>query len=171
MITSDHGEQFGEHQLLEHSNSLYLPLLQVPLIISFPGRVPPAYRIEESISLRNLPATIADLVGLQVAAPFPGYSLSSYWQDSSASLPDELVLAEAQQTHPAYPDWYPARKGYMQALIRGELHYIINYGEDREEFYNFGRDPEEEQNLLTTEDGRAVAGRLRAHLNDLTSKP
>lgn len=36
VITSDHGEQFGEHGLLTHGNSLYLPLLHVPLLISYP---------------------------------------------------------------------------------------------------------------------------------------
>ena len=34
IVTSDHGEHFGEHDLWEHGNSLYSQLLHVPLLIS-----------------------------------------------------------------------------------------------------------------------------------------
>jgi arylsulfatase A-like enzyme len=33
ILTSDHGEQFAEHQLMEHSNSLYQELMQVPFVM------------------------------------------------------------------------------------------------------------------------------------------
>ncbi len=37
VITSDHGESFGEHRIFEHGASLYEPELKVPLVIK-PGR-------------------------------------------------------------------------------------------------------------------------------------
>jgi len=37
LFTSDHGEHFGEHGLVLHSNSLYEPLLRVPFILAGPG--------------------------------------------------------------------------------------------------------------------------------------
>ena len=40
IITSDHGEQFGEHDLIGHGNSLYSQILRVPLLILYPPRVP-----------------------------------------------------------------------------------------------------------------------------------
>ena len=40
IITSDHGEQFGEHSVMGHGNSLYLPVLHVPLLVRFPASVP-----------------------------------------------------------------------------------------------------------------------------------
>ena len=33
LFTSDHGEHFGEHALMEHANSMYEPLLRVPFIM------------------------------------------------------------------------------------------------------------------------------------------
>src|SRR5262249_39528037 len=33
VLVADHGEQFGEHGLWVHANSLYEPLLRVPLIV------------------------------------------------------------------------------------------------------------------------------------------
>jgi arylsulfatase len=38
IVTSDHGEQFAEHGLWRHSNSLYQQLLHVPLMVKYPGQ-------------------------------------------------------------------------------------------------------------------------------------
>jgi arylsulfatase len=38
VITADHGEQFYDHELWRHSNSLYQQLLHVPLIVKYPGQ-------------------------------------------------------------------------------------------------------------------------------------
>src|SRR5205085_4627676 len=51
-ITSDHGEQFGEHGLTSHGNSLYRELLHVPLMIRTPSRQ--GRRVGELVSLTNL---------------------------------------------------------------------------------------------------------------------
>ena len=40
IITSDHGEQFGEHGKCCHMNTLYRAVLEVPLLIRFPPGVP-----------------------------------------------------------------------------------------------------------------------------------
>ncbi len=47
IITSDHGEQFGEHRLLAHGNSLYMQVLGVPLMILASGRVPEGIRVRD----------------------------------------------------------------------------------------------------------------------------
>ena len=35
IITADHGEEFGEHRVFDHGNSLYFPSVHVPLLIFF----------------------------------------------------------------------------------------------------------------------------------------
>jgi len=77
VVTSDHGEQFGEHGLRGHANSLYLPVLEVPLMLRYPARVPAGRRVTQAVSLRDLPATILDLAGAGGVAPLlPGTSLA-----------------------------------------------------------------------------------------------
>ena len=39
ILTSDHGEQLGEHHMLDHQYSVYQTLLRVPLIVRAPGRL------------------------------------------------------------------------------------------------------------------------------------
>ena len=82
IITSDHGEAFGDHGFFGHSHSLYLDEIGVPLVILSPGA--PAGRVVDSpVSLRDLPATVVDLLGLSAGSPFPGRSLAAYFGDGT----------------------------------------------------------------------------------------
>jgi arylsulfatase A-like enzyme len=38
VLTSDHGEFFGEHELIDHGKDLYQEVLRVPLIVKYPGQ-------------------------------------------------------------------------------------------------------------------------------------
>ena len=64
-FTADHGEQFGEHDLTGHGNSLYRELLHVPLIIRTPSRT--HHRIADPVSLSRLPS----LLKTQAVPPEP----------------------------------------------------------------------------------------------------
>ncbi len=59
VITSDHGELFGEHGLWEHTSNLYYKLLHVPLIVRWPGHVPAGETVDAEVSLRDLAATVS----------------------------------------------------------------------------------------------------------------
>jgi len=167
IVTSDHGEQFGEHGLLEHANSLYLPLLHVPLFIVYPPAVPAGRRTDAYVSLRDLPATVMDLTGQPDPVGFPGHSLAAHWPDSLASSPGAgaILLAEVQRAYDAYPDSYPARIGSMKSVIFNGMHYIKNYGDGREELYNLEQDFEEASDLVETE--RLLLEAYRRHLEHM----
>jgi arylsulfatase A-like enzyme len=144
-ITSDHGEEFGEHGLYEHGNSLYLPLLHVPLILSFPKEIPSGIRISQTVSLLDLPATLLELAGLGTHA-LGGHSLADYWRNTSrAPSVSSAAIAEVEQGI-NLPIFVPASPGPMRSVILGHMHYIRN-GDGTEEVYNFADDPEESENL------------------------
>ena len=65
IVTSDHGEAFGEHQTREHSKTIYEELVRVPLLIRGPGVA--AGRIDERVGLIDLGPTILDLFGVHSA--------------------------------------------------------------------------------------------------------
>lgn len=70
VLTSDHGEEFGEHGGHHHARTLYDEVLRVPLAIHVPD-VTPA-RIESVCSTRSLMPTIIALLGVDVGPPGPG---------------------------------------------------------------------------------------------------
>ena len=63
VITSDHGEEFQEHGVIGHGDSLYRQSVQVPLLLIFPDHLPAGRRVQTPVSLRNIPATVLDLIG------------------------------------------------------------------------------------------------------------
>jgi arylsulfatase A-like enzyme len=163
IITSDHGELIGEHGLFTHGTSLHRPLLHVPLVISFPTRLPQGVRVEEPVGLRDLPATIAELVNFQGEPRFPGNSLARYWTKGEASeIPATPLLSEVSKTIRERPEW-PASKGDMKSLVVNGLHYI-KHSDGREELYDFDHDVNEERDLALSEEGHRVLGQLRLEL-------
>ncbi len=164
IITADHGEEFGEHGVFDHGNSLYLPSLHVPLLISFPQHVPAGIRIQEPISLRDLPATVVDLLDFQDGFPFPGKSLARYWKGmlNLDSLQEKALLSEVNYT-PGHPSWFPVSKGDMKSLVFGGRRYIKN-GDGKEELYDFNHDPWEKQNLAGLDKSQPELKRFRALL-------
>ena len=57
VVTSDHGDNIGEHNLLGHNYCLYQTLVHVPLIIHFPGRLAPG-RVDAQVQTTDLYPTI-----------------------------------------------------------------------------------------------------------------
>jgi arylsulfatase A-like enzyme len=166
IITSDHGEQFGEHSLFDHGNSLYRVSLQVPLLISFPGRVPAGKRIQEAVTLRDIPATILDLVKLEVEPRLPGNSLARYWNGTYTSHSSPSALLSEISKCINLPAWLPVCKGDMKSLVANGMHYIKN-GDGREELYDFENDPAEERDLANSKEGRQKLEEFRRSLESI----
>lgn len=63
VITSDHGEGFGEHKLLAHGHGLWQETLHVPLITW--GNLSPKGVVDEDVSLIDLASTFTAAAGLK----------------------------------------------------------------------------------------------------------
>ena len=161
VVTADHGEEFGEHSWFSHGNGLYFPALHVPLLISFPGRIPGGVRVVEPVTLRDLPATVVDLLRSTGAAGMPGRSLALDWgpTPTSSRMAASPLLSEVNRARNA-PEWYAVAHGNMKSVIVGKHHYIRN-GNGREELYDIVADPWEKLDLAKYPDSRPVieAGR------------
>ena len=163
IVTSDHGELFGEHGLFLHGQALYMPLIHVPLVLRYPARVPADRRIADPVSLGDLPATVMDIVGVPSRTPFPGRSLSSWWSGPPVRQPNAPILSGVRGEDWGGKDWYPIAKGDMYSLVDRSHHYIRN-GDDREELYLLDTDPQEHHDLSGSKDAVPVLERFRAHL-------
>jgi arylsulfatase A-like enzyme len=165
IVTSDHGEEFAEHTVLGHGNSVYATALHVPLLIMDPKHAAAGKRVSEAVTTRDLSATVIDLIG--VSASWPGQSLTRTWNDGQG--------ANARSTSPILavlpfsknlPDWYPVSNGDLRSLLSDPYHYIRN-GNGREELYDIRRDPWEKNDLAKVERVQTAVSTLRRQTDSL----
>ena len=143
ILVSDHGESFGEHEgVFVHGSSLYQTELHVPLVVVPPPGIQIKPIVEETISLRSMASTIADIAGWSGESIFPGGSLARLWQPSSNSPsalgPDERVMAELipNETLASGGPGSPRRPGPLSSLTEDGWSYIRRDGDVREELYH-----------------------------------
>lgn len=173
IVTSDHGEEFLEHGVMQHGWSTYLKALHVPLVISFPGHVPSGKSVDELATLRDLSATVIDLLDLNDKTRFPGVSLVRSWNNSrdSVSTAKSPLLSELGLQTTDTPEHYPIRKGKgtLDSLLVGKYHYIRSF-EGREELYDFISDPLERNNLTGSGTAQQTLEQLRDSLEAILSR-
>jgi arylsulfatase A-like enzyme len=141
-VVGDHGEQFGEHGLVEHGNSVYRQALHVPLVVRVPG-VPPS---QESVA-----ASITDLYALLLGSA----AIQNDWR--STGMPQAL--------RPALSSYTISVDGTRESAFsaaRGEYHYIA-WADGREALFNDVIDPNELSPISTRDAaGTAIVTPLRA---------
>jgi arylsulfatase A-like enzyme len=144
VLTADHGEEFGEHGGFGHGQRLYSEVIRVPLLMVAPGRVPAGRIVTQPVTLRNLPATIVDLVGLTKSSPFPGRSLANHWHSAPelSGEPDDLVLTEIVDD-----EGKPLSGSRPSRALAEQGKVYICVGDGREELYDVASDPEESHDL------------------------
>ncbi|MEP7326064.1 MAG: sulfatase, partial [Gemmatimonadota bacterium] len=147
IVTADHGEEFGEHGVYDHGNSLYRPAVHVPLLIVAPGHAPSETSVGNAVTLRDVAHTLVDLATPGEENPFPGMSLRRFWTDS---VPVEDPILSELSKGIRTPKWYPVSKGDMKSVVAESLRYIRN-GDGQEEMYGLFSDQWEAQNLVKTD--------------------
>ena len=176
IIASDHGEAFGDHKRFGHASDLHLDETGVPLVILSPD-APAGRVVEEPVSLRDVPATVVDELGLSAGSPFPGQSLASCWRSDPRQAPrgrtspalSELAsftAFEAQNSTASH-----GHNGVQMSLVASSHHYLRD-GQGVEILYDLENDPFEHTNILNTSRGSRTAMDLRERLFDvLTANP
>jgi arylsulfatase A-like enzyme len=166
IITSDHGEAFGNHGVFGHGGSLHLDQVAVPLVILAPG-APAGRVVDQAVSLCDLPATVVDQLGLSAGSPFPGHSLAALWRSTPGRSPPAITPAFSEMAQAvafqAQPQGRPSRQGLQMSLVALGRHYLRD-GRGTEQLFDLGRDPFETVNLMGSAEGNRDVGLFRRML-------
>jgi arylsulfatase A-like enzyme len=140
-IVGDHGEQFGEHGLRRHGNSLYAQVLHVPLMIRA-GDGSHTGQHTGPVSIATLPSLLDDV---------------------NTALTEEPVLAVL---HPPAAANLPSQ----WSAIDASWHLIVRErGADA--LYHVPTDPAEERDVLSTAASDPAVLRLRASIDRIRRTP
>jgi len=146
-LTSDHGEEFWEHDRYEHGHSLYEEVIRVPLMIKLPGSSATG-GVPDAVSNRLLMPTILEQAGISGAddCSSPG-SLSPLWSGGGGLDFGPIALLSNL--------FYEEK----QAVQFGDLKFIRSDVTGREELFDLAADPGETRSLIWTSEELATQGR------------
>lgn len=148
VLTSDHGNNFGDHGLTSHVFSLYDTLLHVPMIIKPPSGISNMRQIDEQVSLIDLYPTFIETAGAESSSYELTTSLLGFEQKSY----HEYTLAEytgfdgpIERLGRKYPNFDTTQFANPLQAIRDNEHKLImtmdgNMGTDSEEDRNQSRE-------------------------------
>ncbi len=155
VVTSDHGEYFGEHGLISHLTGLYEEALHVPLLIRYPGVIPPG-EIHSPAQLSDIAPTLLDLAGLHPLEGIDGESLVPLWNGGEKS--SSWVIAAQSGTywsmerfHQKHPDIDLALYKETAFSFQEGKYKIILSSLRPPEMYDLQKDKKEKQNLYSDE--------------------
>ncbi len=137
VVTSDHGEYFGEHGLYDHGRTLHRELLEVPLVVAGPG-VRAGASVPEPVQLIDLFPTFLEAAGLQVPDWNRGQSLWPLLSGREGWSP-RPALSEAF-ADPAVAGAAPVYGRDYRAIRRGALALIAGDDSSRA-LYDYAADP------------------------------
>jgi arylsulfatase A-like enzyme len=91
VATSDHGEHFGEHRLLDHEFSVRAPVLKIPLVVHGLADTEPG-RIDAPVELADIAASVLHWAGIGVPPDWVGRPLPTRPSETARGGTDLLAL-------------------------------------------------------------------------------
>jgi arylsulfatase A-like enzyme len=153
IVTSDHGEEFWEHNNYEHGHTLYNEVLRVPLIISG-ANIKPS-KITASVSLIDLMPTVLDIAGITSdSLNLQGVSLLKTVQHDDSSLVAPIFATGTLYGSEKYCLVRDNKKMIITTDRKERKWNLIGAQyENSCELYNMRDDAYERDNLINTHDG------------------
>ncbi len=163
VVTSDHGENFWEHEaaeLFQHHKWVYQTTVHAPGLIRLPGGRGGGTRLTAPTHHVDLLPTLLDVLGLPAPGAVEGQALDLR---GGGEPPARPLFGEA--TGPHWPGGRPDQRN-ARFVREGRFKLIQTPDAGTEELYDLGADPDETENLLAapTDAAGATAKRLRQSL-------
>jgi arylsulfatase A-like enzyme len=158
VITSDHGESFGERHRVGHANSPYQNLLHVALIVKYPHQTRRGTE-EHPVSLSDVAPTILDAAGIAAPQTMQGRNLTA--------VGDREIFSETFPCPVAHSPDCP--NGCTARAIFSWPYKFITSSNGHRELFDLSSDPTERRNLYVQKPARAeqLAGRLSAWMKSM----
>jgi N-acetylglucosamine-6-sulfatase len=160
IYASDNGYLWGEHQTID-KRWAYEESIRIPFLVRYPEVVPRGSAESDRLILNiDLAPTLLDLAGLEVPAYMQGRSILPLLRDPQSAWREAFYYSYFREAP------FPAPTAHA---IRTERHKLIEYDAKEAELFDLERDPEEQDDLLDTEEGRKLRESLSLRLDALRS--
>jgi len=175
VVTSDHGENLGDHDLVDHQLCLYESLVHIPLIVHYPKCFPPGSQEENPVQITDVFPTVLRVAGIDPEAyPAQGVSLLPGRTCAEREILCEyyrylgFTTRKGPPTPQAETVWDDPRMQKFDRRLKsirvGPMKYIRG-SDGSEELYDLQNDPNETQSLVDDERFAAAKSKLASRLD------
>lgn len=165
MVTSDHGEAFGEHGAFLHAHHLYDEIVRAPLILKAPGMSARGVYNHDLFQTIDLMPTVVRYLGGTVPKKLPGADIFLHLARPELADPKRFVICEFHNfgIHRRMIRGYerkviyeePADQKEFNATVRQRsLLPSVSFDKERLRLYDLAADPFERHDLYGTPAGR-----------------
>ena len=158
IVTADHGEEFGEHNMTRHGFEVWQTLVRVPLFVVSPGAKPK--HVDVPRSGVDLAPTILDLFGVAPDPTFEGKSLMGEVCGAAAEPRD--VVVDLPMT---------SDNGRRRALVHGSEKLICFDNDSYCKLYDVDADPMEREPKTKGDDYKDMKQRYDALIKTVKEVP
>ena len=150
VLTADHGEALGDHDIYCTHRSLFNPILQVPLVFSLPGKIEGGVSIETSVQTIDIAPTILEMVELPLPDYYRGISLVPFFEGKEHPEMEDRTLRFVHANISAAGiikgkwKWVSAHDNKL------DIDQPFEFRHEAEELYNLLDDPMETANLVAS---------------------
>jgi arylsulfatase A-like enzyme len=170
VVLGDHGENIGNHGLMDHQYSLHDTLLRVPMIFRYPESIPSGKIVESQVEVRDLFPTILDVASVQS----PKVDSISRNRLVAEEMGRDQTIAEYVTPQPAIESLRQRAENADEVMskfnrslrcIRTDRWKYIQASDGSEWLFNLRTDPDEIENVV--EDRPETAQRLLEELKNM----
>ncbi|MDG2333984.1 MAG: sulfatase-like hydrolase/transferase [Myxococcota bacterium] len=138
ILLSDHGEEFWDHESIQHGTTLYEEQIRVPLLVRFPGAIFGGSRVPSRVRVIDILPSLLEHLGEAIPANLDGSSFLN------------LVRGNLETaTRPVFSELNMGKQA-ISSLMEGPLKLILQRGPEERQatmLYNLSLDPSEEHDL------------------------
>jgi arylsulfatase A-like enzyme len=171
IVTSDHGENIGDHSHVDHVFSLFETTTRIPMIAWGRGLFPEGAVEDAPVQLTDVFPTVLEIAGVD-AADFPthGHSLVGDGAPDDRAVfteyyyPSQVLSCYGKPEHRESPLLKPYLRR-IRSITAGDMKFV--WGSDgQHELYDLSNDPDELTDLIDNPEYAGVAADLEARLTE-----
>jgi arylsulfatase A-like enzyme len=176
VLTSDHGEEFYEHESWLHDHSLYNETLKIASVIKFPGNEYQGQRIESISRITDFLPTVLDHLHIKGRyEEFDGHSLIPILEGKEKK-PRTFVSDLALRQFDFAPTIISINQGNFKIILNKKIvspytkKMVRDFDGSRIELYDLQNDPHEKNNLAANIAYRDLCFELLDNINEIYEK-
>ena len=168
IVTSDHGQEWGEHGMWGHQANPYEELLQVPLIF-YGAEIPKGKIITQNVSNGFIPKTVTELVLEKKDNTFPGLNLFNV--NEGIDLPPVTTeVCHSGDRRLNFPYTYENLRYDLISYKKNGFKFIWVDVNNTFEIYDLNKDPNERNNIVNNEKVKWIKNELINYISNLRTK-